>query len=166
MTWETQGHDNFIVNFLGTSGQKIPLVNEIPPDPASGQFFFPSPGGTFNFEIQASTLTWKVTFLQLVWPPNPKPEPPRSEIKLSGQNSTISDPVYLPAGNYKLSWTSQGHDNFIVTLHWGDTGERGLVNEIPPNPAAGEMAFDSGGGYHIFEVHAANQQWTITLTPL
>ena len=166
VSWAAQGNDNFQVEIIGSAGNNLLFVNEIPPDPASGQFFVPSPGGSYNFQITAATLSWQMTFTQILGPADPKPVPTASEIKLSGQNSTISDPIYLVSGNYKISWTSQGTGNFVVKLHWGDSGERLLVNEIPPNPASGETAFDSGGGYHLLEIEAPNQQWTITLTPL
>ncbi len=164
VTWTAQGNDNFIVTVIRASGDDILLVNEIPPNPSSGQFLFPSPGGTYNVEIKASTLTWKLTLDQIIWPSGPGST--ASVVNLSGQNSTITDPMYLAAGTYKLAWTSLGHGNFIVRLYWGGGNERLLVNEIPPNPSSGEVALPSGGGNHLLEIFAPSQDWTITITRL
>jgi hypothetical protein len=141
------------------------LVNQIPPTPSAGEEFFDSPGGNFVLEVQAATLTWKITFAQIAWPTNPNPAPQPSPISLSGQGSKVTNPMYIPMGNYKLAWTANGHDNFIVHVVWS-TGQDGLVNEIPPDPASGETLFFSGGAEHLFVVDAATLTWTITLTPI
>jgi hypothetical protein len=141
------------------------LVNEIPPNPSGGQEFFASPGGNLVLEVKASTLTWNITFTQIVWPHNPNPAPKPAPISLHGQGSTVTDPMYIPTGNYKLAWTAQGHDNFIVHVEWS-SGSDGLVNEIPPEPASGETVFFSGGGQHLFVIRASTLMWTVTLTPI
>jgi hypothetical protein len=62
--WTAQGPnpDNFILHIhLGAQDQGV--VNQIPPNPASGQTFFESPqADTYNLEVKAATLTWTVTF--------------------------------------------------------------------------------------------------------
>ena len=60
--WTAQGHDNFqLTMHLGSQSQN--LVNEIPPDPASGQALFEAPqDGAYTLELKASTLTWTITF--------------------------------------------------------------------------------------------------------
>lgn len=164
VSWNATGHDNMIVHIRqGTADEG--LVNQIPPDPSSGEEFFDSPGGSLIVEVQAATLAWNITFTQIVWPRNPNPAPKAAPISLQGQGSKVTDPMYVPAGNYKLAWTAQGHDNFIVHVVWS-SGSDGLVNEIPPNPASGETVFFSGGAEHIFVVDAPTLTWTITLTPI
>ena len=63
MAWSANGQnpDNFIVYIHGLSGSSENLVNEIPPDPASGEAFFQSSGGDFYLSVAASTLTWAIT---------------------------------------------------------------------------------------------------------
>lgn len=164
VSWNATGHDNMIVHIRqGTADEG--LINQIPPDPSSGQEFFDSPGGNLIVEVQAATLAWNITFTQIVWPQNPSPTPKAAPISLQGQGSKVTDPMYVPAGNYKLAWTAQGHDNFIVHVVWS-SGSDGLVNEIPPDPASGETVFFSGGAEHSFVVDAATLTWTITLTPI
>jgi hypothetical protein len=145
--------------------QQQGLVNQIPPNPSSGQEFFASPGGDFVVEVQAATLTWSITFTKIVWPRKPSPAPKPGVIALQGQGSTVTDPMYIPTGNYKVAWTAQGHDNMIVHVYWS-SGEQGLINEIPPDPASGETLFFSGGDEHLFAVDAATLTWTLTLTPV
>jgi hypothetical protein len=164
VSWTATGHDNMIIHIhQGTAKQG--LVNQIPPDPSAGEEFFRSPGGDFVVEVQAPTLAWKLTFTQIVWPANPKPAPKPAPISIQGQGSRVTDPMYIPTGNYKLAWTAQGHDNFIVHVQWSN-GSKGVVNEIPPEPASGETLFTSGGAEHLFAVDAATLNWSITLTPI
>lgn len=63
VAWSANGQnpDNFIVYIHGLSGSSENLVNEIPPDPASGEAFFQSSGGDFYLSVAASTLTWAIT---------------------------------------------------------------------------------------------------------
>lgn len=83
---------------------------------------------------------------------------------LSGTGSKVV-PVTLAAGRYKLAWTAQGSDNFIVKLLGQNTV--GVVNEIPPNPTSGEtvLSVQDSGNYQM-QVEASTLTWTITLTPL
>jgi hypothetical protein len=60
VTWTARGSDNFIVTLHGQHDTL--LVNEIPPNPASGETFLNAGGGDYDLEIQAATLTWTVTF--------------------------------------------------------------------------------------------------------
>lgn len=92
--------------------------------------------------------------------PTPAPTP----IALSGQGSKVL-PVDLQAGRYKVSWTAQGHDNFIVTV-LGDN-QIHVVNEIPPDPSSGEtvLSVKDAATYQL-QVQAATLNWTITLTRL
>jgi len=166
VSWTARGgYDNMIVHIRqGTDDQG--LVNQIPPKPPSGQEFFLSPGGKFVVVVQAATLTWKITFTQIIWPSHPNPPPPQAVIAFHGVGSVVTNPMYIPTGNYKLAWTAKGGtDNFIVHVEW-DGGDDGLVNEIPPKPRSGETVFFSGGDEHLFSVDAAILTWTITLTPI
>src|SRR5260370_3764085 len=101
----------------------------------------------------------------MVWPQGTKSAPKQAHISLQGQGSRVTDPIYVPAGNYKLAWTAQGHDNFIVHVVWS-SGSNGLGNEIPPDPASGENVFFSGGREHLFVVHPPTLTWTLSLTPI
>ena len=65
VTWQARGSDNFIVHIHGQGGRDEGLVNEIPPDPSSGEAFFNSPGGEFYLEVRASTLTWTLTLTKV-----------------------------------------------------------------------------------------------------
>ena len=62
--WAAQGGlDNFEVIIHGAAGASQLLVNEIPPNPSSGQTLFESSGGgAYNLEVKASTLSWTITF--------------------------------------------------------------------------------------------------------
>jgi hypothetical protein len=97
--------------------------------------------------------------------PSPIPSPVQP-IVLSGTNSKVTDPIEIPAGNYRVSWqattTSQYGDNFIVHIQGQST--TGLVNEILPNPDHGEVLFTSGGGSFILEVKTSQATWKITFT--
>jgi hypothetical protein len=53
----------------------------------------------------------------------------------------------------------------IVTIY-SSSDSRGLINEIPPQPASGEVLFQSGGGLYLLEVNAATLTWTLTFTKL
>jgi len=164
LSWTAVGHDNMIVHIhQGAAVEGV--VNQIPPDPSAGEEFFDSPGGSLIVEVQAATLTWTITFTRIVWPHSPNPAPKQAPISLQGQGSRVTDPIYVPAGNYKLAWTAQGHDNFIVHVVWS-SGSNGLVNEIPPDPASGETVFFSGGAEHLFVVDAPTLTWTVSLTPI
>jgi hypothetical protein len=108
---------------------------------------------------EAPTVTVTVTA------PAPTPTPAPSPITLSGQGSKVTDPVQLASGPYRVSWTAQGHDNFIVHARQGSAVEP-LINEIPPSPSSGEVVFDSPGGAVFFEVEASTLTWSIKLTKL
>jgi methionine-rich copper-binding protein CopC len=161
MSWTTQGHDNFIVTLHYPSGQ-TGLINQIPPEPASGQAYVESGGGSHFLEVQAATLNWSMTFASLAGDQLNAATPPAP---LTGTGSVVTAPINLPAGSYRMTWTAQGHDNFIVNLHWSD-GQSNLINEIPPDPANGEALVTSGGGRHFLEIEGATLSWTITFTKL
>jgi hypothetical protein len=85
---------------------------------------------------------------------------------LSGTGSKVL-PIVLAAGRYKVAWTAEGHDNFIVTILGGGSNQVHLVNEIPPNPSSGETVLEvHDTGSYTVQVEAATLTWTITLTPL
>jgi hypothetical protein len=109
--------------------------------------------------LQGGTPTAQTTLKQSV-APTPAPTP----LTLSGTGSKVTDHFNLDAGNYKVDWTAQGHDNFIVHIHGEGSGEQGLVNEIPPDPASGEILFQSGGGSFFLDIQASTLRWTITFT--
>jgi hypothetical protein len=98
---------------------------------------------------------------------SPGPSPvPRHVVTESGQGSKIITPFHLGQGNYKVTWTAQGHDNFIVHINLGDQSQH-LVNEIPPTPASGEVLFDSPQeADYILDVQASTLSWSITFTPI
>jgi hypothetical protein len=98
---------------------------------------------------------------------SPQPSPvPRQALTESGQGSKIITSFHLGQGNYKVSWTAQGHDNFIVHIALGDQTQY-LVNEIPPNPSSGETLFNSPqDADYILQVKASTLSWTITFTPI
>ena len=97
--------------------------------------------------------------------PIPTPTPAPTPLALSGSGSKVTDPFHLASGNYRVSWTAQGHSNFIVHIHAGDQ-DQGLVNEIPPEPSSGEAFFRAGGGQYFLEIDASTLTWTITFTPI
>lgn len=61
----TGGSDNFIVHIHGANGADEGLVNEIPPNPSSGEAFFQAGGGLYVLEVKASTLSWTITFTRV-----------------------------------------------------------------------------------------------------
>jgi hypothetical protein len=83
-------------------------------------------------------------------------------IVMSGTNSKVTDPMNIPAGNYRVSWQASGSSNFFIYVQGQD--KRLLVNEILPNPDHGEVLFTSGGGSFIIEVKASQATWKITFT--
>lgn len=98
---------------------------------------------------------------------SPKPSPiPRQPVAVSGQGSKVVSPFHLAGGNYKVTWSAQGHDNFIVHILLGSQTQS-LVNEIPPAPASGETLFTSPQeSDYTLEVKASTLTWTITFTPI
>lgn len=91
-------------------------------------------------------------------PPAPLPTP----TELSGQGSEVPT-VHLTAGRYRVSWTAQGHDNFVVIVHAAQDVH--LVNKIPPEPASGEafLSVSDTEDYPV-EIQAATLTWTLTFT--
>jgi len=65
--WRATGpRGNFIVQIHDSAGNSYPsIVNEIPPDPSSGEGFFKSPGGEFYLEAESSQFTWTVTLTKV-----------------------------------------------------------------------------------------------------
>jgi hypothetical protein len=63
VSWKaTGGTDNFQVTLHGAPGADTLLVNEIPPNPSSGEAFLNAGGGDYVLEVKASTLVWTITF--------------------------------------------------------------------------------------------------------
>lgn len=100
---------------------------------------------------------------QTISAPASTPTAAPTPLALSGQGSKVLT-IDLARGDYRLSWTAQGHDNFAVTL----VGEKPslLVNQIPPEPASGEALARIGGGHYTLQVEAAKLTWSITFAPL
>lgn len=96
--------------------------------------------------------------------PTPTPTPAPTPLALSGQGSKVL-PLDLARGQYRLSWTAKGNDNFILHLEGGGA-TMPLVNQIPPDPSSGETFLRVDGGHYVLTVAAATLTWTITLTPL
>lgn len=66
VSWSAQGErENFIVHIRNAAGGDEGLVNEIHPEPSSGEEFFDSPGGEFFLEVDASELSWTATFTKI-----------------------------------------------------------------------------------------------------
>jgi hypothetical protein len=63
LRWSAVGHGNFMVDLEGTESSN--LVNEIAPDPASGEAFARIGGGHYALNIQAATLSWTLSFVPL-----------------------------------------------------------------------------------------------------
>jgi hypothetical protein len=61
VSWNAQGQDNFVVTIVSAT-QFEPLLNETPPQPASGEVKFQADGGDYHLVVAVSTLTWKITF--------------------------------------------------------------------------------------------------------
>jgi len=113
-------------------------------------------------ENQASTSN-ALTQPSPVASPSPSPRQP---VSLSGRGSKVITPLHLGEGNYKVSWSAQGHDNFIVHIVLGDQ-QQGLVNEIPPSPSSGETLFMSPQeADYTLQIQAPTLTWTITFTPV
>ena len=90
----------------------------------------------------------------------------RQAVTVSGTGSKVITPFHLGRGNYKVSWTAQGHANFIVHIRLGDQVEF-LVNEIPPSPSSGETVFASPDeAEYTLEVQASTLTWSIIFTPI
>jgi len=94
---------------------------------------------------------------------------PVQPIVLSGKNSKVTNPIELPAGNYRVSWSAKyGHhgygsiDNFSVYI----TGQSKdlLINEIIPTTPSGEVLFTSLGGQFILSIESSDSTWKITFT--
>lgn len=164
VAWASSGSDNIIIYIIQGATKDL-LVNQISPTPAAGQEYYVADGGKYALQIQAATLSWKVTFTQIVWPSDPNPTPQPAPISLKGTGSKVTNPMYIPTGNYKLTWTAKGHDNFIVYIEW-DGDHSLMVNEIAPKPSSGETVFFSGGAQHLLTIDAATLTWTVKLTPI
>lgn len=65
LTWQASGPspDNFIVHVHGSAEEGV--VNEIPPNPSSGEASFDSSGGATYLTVEASTLTWTITITSI-----------------------------------------------------------------------------------------------------
>src|SRR2546422_472557 len=98
-------------------------------------------------------------------PPSPvaaSPSPVQSPVQpimLSGTNSKVTDPMDIPPGNYRVSWTAKDTQQiggttvselFEVYLQGQD--KTNLINEVLPNPSSGETLFKSLGGSFIVDV--------------
>ncbi|MDP9403609.1 MAG: hypothetical protein M3P85_09815 [Actinomycetota bacterium] len=87
---------------------------------------------------------------------------------LSGTGSKVTQKFTLLEAGYRVTWSARGsdNDNFIVHIRTPDGRDRGLVNEIYPEPASGEEFFDSPGGEFFLVVDASELSWTVTLTKI
>jgi hypothetical protein len=65
LSWQASGpsSDNFIVHVHSSAESGV--VNEIPPNPSSGEASFDSTGGPAYLTIEASTLTWTITITSI-----------------------------------------------------------------------------------------------------
>ena len=63
--WTAKGHSNFSVRLIRSDGLETLLVNEIPPDPSSGESFIRLAGGHYELDISASALDWTITFTRV-----------------------------------------------------------------------------------------------------
>ena len=52
--------DNFIVHLEGAESSG--LINELPPNPSSGESFVRLGGGHYALDVKASVLSWSITF--------------------------------------------------------------------------------------------------------
>jgi hypothetical protein len=99
--------------------------------------------------------------------PSPSPIPsPVQPIALSGTNSKVTDPMDIPPGSYRVSWsatdTGQFSDNFVVYIQ--GQSKNLLINVVIPTTPKGEALFTSGGGSFIVDVETSSATWTITFT--
>lgn len=86
---------------------------------------------------------------------------------LTGTGSKVTPRFTLQEGNYRVQWTTRGpRDNIIVYIHSPDGGRENLVNEISPEPAAGEELFSSPGGEFFLQVDASELSWNVTFTKI
>jgi len=60
VSWQAQGRSNFIVRLEGSDTTH--LVNEILPNPSSGDAFARLGGGHYALDVQAAQATWSITF--------------------------------------------------------------------------------------------------------
>ena len=85
---------------------------------------------------------------------------------MSGTNSKVTDPIDIPAGNYRVSW--KAHDNSqysqLFEVYMQGQSKRLLINEVLPGTPSGEALFSSGGGSFIIDVEASETTWEITFT--
>jgi hypothetical protein len=65
VSWSAQGGpDNFIVH-VHQGTQEQGLVNEIPPNPSSGEAALTVGDGDYFLSVEAATLKWSVTFTKV-----------------------------------------------------------------------------------------------------
>ncbi len=105
--------------------------------------------------------------------PTPTAIPTPASVTFSGQGSKVTDPFVLARGNYRVTWQAPGpaepgNRSFVVQIgRASEVGsERLLVNEILPDPAAGEAFFAALGGSYFLVVRTATSAWTVTFTPI
>jgi hypothetical protein len=59
--WSAQGNAVFIVSIASVT-QSASLVTEVAPLPSSGEVTFKANGGDYHLVLEASTVTWTITF--------------------------------------------------------------------------------------------------------
>ena len=74
--------------------------------------------------------------------------------------------VQSEPGELQVTWTAQGHNNFIVHVLLGDQTHY-LINEIPPTPSSGQALFDAPlDADYTLVVDASTLSWSMTFTPI
>ena len=97
---------------------------------------------------------------------SPNPSPSATAITITGHSdhATSPSPFHLDARDYRVSWSAQGNDVFIVSIA-SQTQSGSLITEVAPVPTSGNVTFNADGGDYHLVLEASTITWTITFTP-
>jgi hypothetical protein len=186
MNWTATGKGNYLVirhesemGAAGTAGQ----VAENPPNPSSGEVLLRlDESGRHVFSVQASNLTWKLTFTPITSQnqsgatQNERTAQGEAEalellrknpLEVSGEASKVLE-LDLPRGRYRVSWAAEGSGTLNVR-HETKQGTGSIVGEMIPNPSHGdEFVSIHETGRQIISVYCWGTvtAWKLKFTPL
>lgn len=89
----------------------------------------------------------------------------RNPLEVSGQGSKILE-LDLPRGRYRLNWTAEGDDLFILYHEEAENSVTLTSGNVPTVSHSEKVVRLSESGRHIFSVHGDKLTWKLTFVPL